>query len=257
MAHGPLHQFLIQPIIQIEVAGIDLSFTNSSLFMFLSVFLILIFQLFGMKSRQVIPGRLQSMVEISYKFIADMVKDNAGQEGMKYFPFIFSLFMFVLFGNLLGLVPYGFTVTSHIVVTFTLALIVFLLVTFIGFAKHGWKFFKLFWPEGVPLAVAPILIPIEVVSYLIRPITLSVRLFANMLVGHILLKLFAGFIVSLGLAAIAADNFFGISFFGAISTLPLAFDVVFIGFEVFVAGIQAYIFTVLTCLYLHDSLHLH
>ena len=237
----PLHQFLIQKIIPIDILGIDISFTNSALFMLIATLLVMGFQYFGIRYKLLVPSRLQSMVELSYEFIANMVKETAGRDGIQYFPFVFSIFMFVLLGNLLGLIPYGFTYTSHIVVTFALAMLVFITVTVIGFMKHGLGFFRLFCPEGTPLIIAPILVPIEIITYLIRPITLSVRLFANMLVGHILLKLFAGFTIALGLAGI----------------VPLGFNVVFIGFEFFVAGIQAYIFTILTCLYLHDALHLH
>ncbi len=237
----PLHQFFIKPIIPISVWGVDISFTNSALFMVIAIFLVLAFQYFGVRYKLLVPSRLQSMVELSYEFIANMVKDTAGREGIKYFPFVFSIFMFVLLGNLLGLVPYSFTYTSHIIVTFGLAMMVFIAVTVIGLIRHGFRFFRLFFPEGTPLIIAPILVPIEIITYLIRPVTLSVRLFANMLVGHIMLKLFSGFTVALGVYGLA----------------PLGLNVIFLGFEFFVAGIQAYIFTVLTCLYLHDALHLH
>lgn len=257
MAHGPLQQFLIQPLIPLTLAGYDISFTNASLFMVLAVACTAAFQFFGIRRAEMIPTRFQSMVELSYQFVAKMVQDNIGHQGLPYLPFILSLFMFILMGNLLGLLPYGFTITSHIIVTLALSLGVFLLMTGVGLAKHGWGFFRFFWPHGVPLAIAPILIPIEVISYLIRPITLSVRLCANMLVGHILLKLFAGFVVSIGIAAAATQGFLGSSFLFLTAALPLIFNIIFIAFEVFVACIQAYIFAVLTCLYLHDALHLH
>ena len=241
MQIDPLHQFMIEKLIPINIGGVDLSFTNSSLFMIAAVMLIMAFQYFGMARKAMIPTRLQSMVEMSYEFIAGMVKDNTGSEGMVYMPFVFSIFMFVLMGNLLGMVPYFFTVTSHIVVTFALALTIFMIVTVIGLVNHGWKFFRLFCPEGVPLAVIPILVPIEIIAYLMRPITLSVRLFANMLTGHILLKLFGAFTIA----------------WGVVGVLPFGINVMFTGFEFFVAFIQAYIFTVLTCIYLNDALHLH
>lgn len=237
----PLHQFEIFKIIPINIFGVDLSFTNSSLFMVGATLLIMAFQYYGARKKAMIPSRFQSMVEVSYEFIADMVKDNTGNAGMVYFPFIFSIFMFVLMGNLLGMVPYFFTFTSHIVVTFALAFTIFIMVTVIGFAKHGWKFLRMFCPEGVPLAVTPILVPVEIIAYLMRPITLSVRLFANMLTGHILLKLFGAFTIA----------------WGVVGILPFGINVMFTGFEFFVAFIQAYIFTILTCIYLNDALHLH
>ncbi|MEN8235942.1 MAG: F0F1 ATP synthase subunit A [Pseudomonadota bacterium] len=239
--HDPLHQFVIQPIVALSLAGIDISFTNSALFMVLGTALVIGMLHFGLAKKTLVPSRRQSLVEVSYEFIAQMVQENAGREGLVYFPFVFSLFMFVLMGNLLGMVPYSFTFTSHIIVTFALALMVFILVTIIGFVKHGWRFLRLFCPEGIPLAVTPILVPIEILAYFTRPVTLAVRLFANMLAGHVILKIFGGFTFALGLWGIG----------------PLALNVVFTGFEFFVAGIQAFIFTVLTCLYLHDALHLH
>ncbi|MGH6880971.1 MAG: F0F1 ATP synthase subunit A, partial [Hypericibacter sp.] len=200
-----------------------------------------LFLTLSMRGRALVPGRWQSMAEMSYEFIANLVRDNVGSEGRKYFPFIFTLFMFVLFCNVFGLIPYAFTVTSHIIVTLALALIVFIGVTIIGIVKNGFGFLRLFCPAGVPIFVLPLLIPIEIISYFIRPVTLSVRLFLNMMVGHTMLKVFAGFVVLLGL--------FGIG--------PLAFIIVFVGFELFVGALQAYIFAVLSCLYLHDALHPH
>jgi F-type H+-transporting ATPase subunit a len=182
------------------------------------------------------------MAEISYEFIAGMIRDNVGNEGRKYFPFIFSLFMFILFANLIGLIPYAFTFTSHIAVTFTMAMVVFLGVTVIAIVRHGLHFFTLFLPSGVPMVMAPVLIPIEVLSYLSRPISLSIRLFANMMAGHTMMKVFAGFIIPLG-------------FFGGWA--PLGVDVALTAFEFLVAFLQAYVFTVLTCLYLNDAIHLH
>ena len=209
--------------------------------MVLTVVAIGVFLILGMRRPAIVPGRWQSMVELSYVFIANLVKDTVGTEGRPYFPFIFTVFMFVLVGNLIGMVPYGFTFTSHIFVTFTMAMVVFLGVTVIALIKHKMHFFTFFMPPGVPLIMAPLLVPIEIISYLSRPMSLSVRLFANMLAGHTLLKVFAGFVVALGL--------FGV--------FPLAFVVVLTGLEIVIAFLQAFVFTILTCLYLNDALHLH
>jgi len=209
--------------------------------MVLTVVAVSLFLILGMRKKALVPGRWQSMVELSYMFIANLLKDTVGNEGRPYFPFVFSVFMFVLIGNLFGMVPYGFTFTSHIVVTFTMALVVFLGVTVIAIVKHKLHFFTLFMPPGVPMVMAPLLVPIEIISYLSRPISLSVRLFANMLAGHTLLKVFAGFVISLGM--------FGV--------FPLAFVVALTGLELVIAFLQAFVFTILTCLYLNDALHLH
>jgi F-type H+-transporting ATPase subunit a len=241
-AHGPMEQFEINRFLKLDLFGLDASFTNSSLFMVLAVVLIVGFLSFAMGGRALIPTRLQSVAELAYEFIANMVYENTGKDGMKYFPFVFTLFIFVLVLNLLGMMPYSFTVTSHIVVTFALAALVFVVVTGIGFARHGLGFLKLFKPEGLPLALVPIIVPIEVISFLIRPISLSVRLFANMMAGHTLLKVFAGFIVSLGM-------------FGGI--VPLIATVAFTGLEFLVAFLQAMIFSVLTCIYLNDAINMH
>ena len=240
---SPLHQFEIHPIIPIQLgdAGVDVSFTNSALFMVLAMVLISGFMVLGMRRSAIVPGRWQCAAEMAYEFIANMLRDTVGQEGRKYFPFVFTVFMFVLFGNLLGMVPYSFTFTSHIVVTFALAFIIFVGVTILGFVKHGFHFFSFFVPPGTPLPMYPLLIPIEIISYLSRPISLSVRLFANMLAGHTLLKVIAGFVWALGV--------FGI--------LPLAFVVALTGLEILIACLQAYVFTILTCLYINDALHLH
>ncbi|MBT5666468.1 MAG: F0F1 ATP synthase subunit A [Rhodospirillaceae bacterium] len=238
---SPLQQFEIKPIIPIELGGADVSFTNSSLFMVISLVAISAFMILGMRRGAIVPGRWQCATEMAYEFIANMLRDTVGQEGRKYFPFVFTVFMFVLFGNLLGMVPYSFTFTSHIVVTFALAFIIFVGVTILGFVKHGLHFFSFFVPPGTPLPMYPLLIPIEVISYLSRPISLSVRLFANMLAGHTLLKVIAGFVWALGV--------FGV--------LPLAFVVALTGLEILIACLQAYVFTILTCLYINDALHLH
>jgi F-type H+-transporting ATPase subunit a len=239
--HSPLSQFEIKRWVPIQVGDFDVSFTNSATFMALTVIGVSAFLVLGMRRHALVPGRWQSMTELAYVFIANLVKDTVGAEGRPYFPFIFTVFMFVLFGNLFGMVPYGFTFTSHIVVTFTMAIVVFLGVTVIALIKHGLHFFTFFMPPGVPLVMAPLLVPIEIISYLSRPVSLSVRLFANMLAGHTLLKVFAGFVVALGL-------------FGA---LPLAFIVALTALEIVIAFLQAFVFTILTCLYLNDALHLH
>jgi len=239
--HSPLAQFEIKRLIPMQIGDIDVSFTNSSMMMITTVIVVSSFLILGMRRSALIPGRWQSIVELSYIFIANLLKDTVGSAGRPYFPFIFSTFMFVLVGNLLGMMPYGFTFTSHIVVTFTMALFVFLGVTLIAIFKHKMHFFTLFMPPGVPMYMAPLLIPIEIISYLSRPISLSVRLFANMLAGHTLLKVFAGFIIALGAAGIA----------------PWFFVVALTGLEIVIAFLQAFVFTILTCLYLNDALHLH
>ncbi|HWK39256.1 MAG TPA: F0F1 ATP synthase subunit A [Hyphomicrobium sp.] len=237
-----MEQFEIKRIIPLELFGWDISFTNASLFMVIAVVLIPLFYLFAMNRRALVPGRLQSIAELSYEFIANMIRDIVGEGGMKYFPWIFTIFMFILVLNLLGLLPYSFTVTSHIIVTFALAAMVWLIITGIGFVNHGPGFLKLFVPSGVPWWLLPIIIVIEVISYLIRPISHSVRLFANMMAGHAMLKVFAGFVIGLGI-------------FGGWA--PLVFLVGFTGLELVVAFLQAFIFTVLTCIYLNDAVNMH
>jgi F-type H+-transporting ATPase subunit a len=240
--HSPLEQFEIKRLIPIDIGGLDLSFTNSALFMLIAVALATLFLTYSMRTRALVPGRLQSVAEISYEFIANMIRENVGTEGRRYFPFIFTLFMFILFGNLLGMMPYSFTYTSHIIVTFALAAVVFVGVTVIGFVRHGAKFLKLFVPDGVPVFLLPLLVVIEILSYLTRPISLSVRLFANMMAGHTMLKVFGGFVVALGVLA---------------GWAPLAFVVALTGLEIGIAFLQAYVFTILTCIYLNDAIHLH
>ncbi len=248
-AHGaeggmpnPMHQFEIQRLIPLDLFGFDASFTNSALFMLIAACLITLFTIFAMRRKALVPSRSQSVAELSYEFVANMVRDNVGTEGMKYFPFVFTLFMFVLALNMLGMLPYSFTVTSHIIVTFALAAFVFLGVTLLGFWKHGIKFLKFFVPSGVPFVMLPLLVIIEVISYLTRPVSLSVRLFANMMAGHTMLKVFGAFVVALGI-------------FGGWAAL--AFMVAFTGLEVLVAFLQAYVFAILTCIYLNDALHMH
>jgi len=239
--HGPLDQFTIKPLVNINIGGADLSFTNSSLAMLITVVAVSVFLVMGMSKGRLVPGRWQCMAEMSYEFVAGILKETVGNEGRKYFPWIFTLFMFILFGNLLGMIPSAFTFTSHIVVTFIMALVVFVFVTILAIVKHGMRFFSFFVPPGAPKAMWPLLIPIEIISYLSRPVSLSVRLFANMLAGHTLLKVFAGFIVALGAAGV----------------VPLFFVVALTGLEILIAFLQAYVFTILTCLHINDALHLH
>jgi len=243
----PIHQFQIQKIVDLGTpGGIQLAFTNSAAFMFGIVALVFFFLTFATRGRTLVPGRLQSMAELSYEFVASTVRSTAGNEGMKFFPLVFSLFIFVLVANFVGLIPYTFTVTSHIIVTAALALIVISTVIIYGFVRHGTHFLKLFVPSGVPAFLLPFMVVIELISFLSRPISLSLRLFANMLAGHIALKVFAGFIVMM-----SAGGAVGI--LGA--TLPLAMVVALTALEVLVAFLQAYVFAVLTCIYLNDALH--
>ena len=244
----PLDQFKIEPIIPIHIGGVDASFTNSALFMVITIALASAVVIWGTRGRALVPSRWQSMAEISYEFIAGMIDDNVGHEGRDYFPFIFTLFMFIFFGNLLGLIPYGYTFTSQIIVTFAMAAVVFIGVTIIGIARHGWHFLSFFVPHGVPIVLLLLLVPIEVLSYIIRPFTLSIRLFANMMAGHTMLAIFAGFVAPLLLAAGAIKAF---------AVVPLGVDVLLIFLELLVAALQAYVFTILTCLYLRDAIHLH
>ena len=242
----PIHQFQIQKWIPLEIGGYDVSFTNSSGFMLATVAAASALLYFSTAGRSLIPGRLQSVSEMAYEFVANTLRDATGTAGMKFFPFVFSLFMFVLVANLLGMVPYFFTVTSHLIVTFALAMLVMLVVVGYGFYKNGIGFLNLFVPHGIPALLVPLVVMIEVISFLSRPISLSVRLFANMLAGHITLKVFAGFVVSL--SAMGAVGIGG-------SILPLAMTVALTGLEFLVAFLQAYVFTVLTCMYLNDAIH--
>ena len=238
---SPLEQFEIKRIVPIHIGSVDLSFTNSALFMCIAVVLVTALMVLSTRSARLVPTRWQSIPELAYEAIAGMIQQNVGKEGMQYFPFIFTLFMFVLAGNLLGMVPYTFTYTSHIIVTFAMAIVIFIGVTAIGLKRHGLHFLSLFAPKGVPWILLLLLVPIEMISYFIRPFTLSIRLFANMLAGHAILAVFASFVAVLGILGIA----------------PLAMDVGFVLLEFLVAGLQAYIFTILTCLYLNDAIHLH
>ena len=243
MATNPMHQFEVYKIgPEITLGEINLSFTNASLFMAITAILILSFLFIGTKKKTLIPSKMQLVAEMSYTFVAKMINDTAGSSAKSFFPFIFTLFMFVLFANMVGMLPYSFTVTSHIIVTFVLAAIVFVGVTSIGFVKHGFKYLELFVPKGVPIVLLPLIVIIEIISYLSRPVSLSVRLFANMMAGHTMLKVFGGFVVSLGLLG---------------GWLPLGFSVALTGLEILVAFLQAYVFAILTCIYLNDALNLH
>ena len=237
----PLEQFEIARIVPLHIGKLDVSYTNSALMMTIVVVLITALIMLSTRRAALVPGRWQSVTEMLYEFVADMVDTNAGHGARQFFPFVFTLFMFILFSNLLGLVPYSFTVTSHIIVTFALAAIVFIGVTIVGIVKHGWHFLRLFVPEGVPVLLLLLLVPIELLSYFIRPFTLSIRLFANMLAGHTMLAIFGGFAASIWLVAV----------------FPLAINVALVGLELLVAVLQAYVFAILTCLYLRDALHLH
>jgi F-type H+-transporting ATPase subunit a len=240
--HGPMEQFEIRKIYDLDLFGHDISFTNSSLMMVVALLLISAFMIFAMRGRSLVPTRIQSVAEIVYEYVAGMVKENLGEEGMKFFPWVFSIFIFILVLNIVGLIPGNFTVTSHIIVTFALAAMVWLVATFIGFWTHGFGYLKLFVPAGVPIWLMPIIVPIELISYFIRPISHSVRLFANMMAGHTMLEVFAGFAVVL-------------PWWGKIA--PTGFMVAFTGLEFLVAFLQALIFTVLTCIYLNDAVNMH
>lgn len=246
--HSPVEQFTIKVLYDLSLFGFDISFTNSALFMVLAVLVSTIFLVAAMRPAAVVPGRMQAAAEMMYEFIADMVRANVGSEGRPYFPFIFTLFVFVLFSNLMGMLPYSYTTTSQIIVTFGMASFIFLAVTLIGLVKHGLHFFSFFVPAGAPKPLYPLIILIEVVSYFVRPVSLSVRLFANMLAGHTMLKVFAGLAVMMAGAG-------GVTAAG--SLLPLLAIIGLTGLEFLVAALQAYVFTILTCMYLNDALHLH
>jgi len=243
----PIHQFEIHNIVRLgHIGGQEIAFTNSALFMAITVVGIWALLMAGSSARALVPGRLQSIAELSYEFVANTIESTAGKAGMKFFPLVFTLFMFILVANIIGLIPYTFTVTSHIIITAALALLVFLTVLVYGFYKNGLGFFRLFVPHGIPIYILPLIVFIEVLSFLSRPISHSVRLFANMLAGHITLKVFASFVTLLGGLGIA-----GIA--GA--TLPLALVVALTALELLVAFLQAYVFAILTCIYLNDAIH--
>ena len=241
-----LGQFVLHPAL--GSIGASVNFTQANLIMVLGAALVLALLYFGAKPQAVVPGRLQAAAELAHDFIYRMTIDQIGPEGKRYFPFVFTLFFFVLMGNLLGLIPFSFTYTSHIAVTAALAILVIVLVTIVALFEHGLKFFTYFFPAGAPVFLAPLIVPIEIISYLSRPVSLSIRLFANMVAGHVMFAVFASFVVMLGSASI-------IGALGA--AFPLAINVVLIGFELLVAALQAYVFAILTCIYLHDAVHLH
>lgn len=241
MSLNPFAQFQIKPLIDISFFGYDISFTNSALFMFIAVALVGGFFYLSFKSATLIPNKLQTAAELMFEFIDNTLYESAGKSSKPFFPFIFTLFTFVLTLNLLGMMPYGFTVTSQVVVTFAIATMVFVAVTVTGFVKHGLKFLSLFLPHGTPVYIAPLMILIELFSFLSRPISLSIRLAGNMIAGHVLLKVLGGFVVMMGVYGI----------------VPIPFMVVMVGFEFFVAILQAYLFTILACVYLNDAINLH
>ena len=243
MSTNPMHQFNVYRIgPEISFGNVDISFTNASLFMMISALAIISVFFVGTKRKAIIPTKIQLLTELSYTLISKMISDTAGSKAKPYFPFVFSLFMFVLFCNMLGMLPYSFTVTSHIIVTFALAAVIFVGVTIIGFVNHGVGYLKLFIPSGVPLFLLPLIVIIEIISYLSRPVSLSVRLFANMMAGHTMLKVFGGFVISLGIVG---------------GWLPLSFTVALTGLEILIAFLQAYVFAILTCIYLNDALNLN
>jgi F-type H+-transporting ATPase subunit a len=241
----PIHQFDLHRILHINVGGWDLSFTNSALFMLLAVLLTTAFFFIATQARALVPGRLQSLAEVTHEFIAGIVEESMGKGGKKFFPLVFTLFAFIFACNMLGMIPGAFTVTSHIAVTAALAALVFVTVIVVGFAKNGLGFLRLFAPSGIPLPIMPLIVLIELISFLSRPLSHSIRLFANMLAGHIALKVFGGFVVML----------LGAGAYAVLAPLPLAMAVALTALEVLVAFVQAYVFTMLTCMYLNDALH--
>jgi F-type H+-transporting ATPase subunit a len=247
--HSPLEQFKIETLIPIHIGGVDVSFTNSAAVMVAVAILITVFMLFGIRKRAVVPGRMQGSVEFFHDYVHGLIAENIGPAGRKYFPFVFTIFIFILFLNLVGLVPSGrtsliFTATSHIIVTFAMALVVFLLATAVGFKEHGVHFLSFFVPKGVPAWLLPLMVPIEVASYFLRPITLSVRLFANMVAGHVMLAVIGGFVATLG------------AFYILPGIVPLAAVVAIYALELLIACLQAYVFATLTCIYLNDAIHM-
>jgi F-type H+-transporting ATPase subunit a len=243
----PIHQFQIRNLLTFgHIGGYEIAFTNSALFMLIAIAVIAALTIGATSSRALVPGRMQSVAEMSYEFVADTLRSSAGSEGMKFFPLVFSLFMFILVVNMIGLIPYTFTVTSHIIITVSLALVVFLTVVVYGLYKHGLHFLKLFVPSGIPIYILPLVTFIEVLSFLSRPVSHSVRLFANMLAGHITLKVFGGFVVMLG----------SLGFLGSLGAiLPLGMTVALTALELLVAVLQAYVFAILTCIYINDAIH--
>jgi F-type H+-transporting ATPase subunit a len=247
MASDPISQFKIHNLFTLgNIGGHEIAVTNSTAYMFAAVGVVSLLMIGGSAGKRLIPNRFQSVAELSYEFVADMLRSNAGEKGMKFFPLVFSLFMFIATCNLIGIIPYTFTVTSHLIVTLCMALIVFLTMTIYGFYKHGLHFLKLFVPSGIPIYILPLVVFIEVLSYFLKPVSHSVRLFANMLAGHIALKVFAGFVTMLGALGL-------VGWVGAV--LPLALTVALTALELLVAFLQAYVFAILTCIYLNDAIH--
>jgi F-type H+-transporting ATPase subunit a len=248
MAADPIHQFQITKLFTLgHIGGQEIAFTNSSAYMFGAVAFISLLMIGGSAGRQLVPGRIQSMAELSYEFVASTIRSTAGSEGMKFFPLIFSLFMFICVSNLMGIIPYTFTISTHLIVTAALALLVFFTVLIYGFYKNGLKFFKIFVPSGIPIYILPLVMFIEILTFFLRPVSHSVRLFANMLAGHIALKVFAGFVAMLGVS-LGAIGWVG-------GVLPLALTVGLTALEILVAFLQAYVFAILTCIYLNDAIH--
>lgn len=244
---SPLEQFEIKALVPLQMLGHDVSFTNATAFMLITLLVAWGFMFFGLRQASLVPGRWQGAVESIHEMVQGIVHENIGPKGRPFLPFVFSLFMFILAANLIGLLPYTFTVTSHIAVTFAFAAMVFMICVIVGFARHGMHFFSLFVPPQTPIVLLPIIIFIELISFLSRPLTLSIRLFANMTAGHILLKVFAGFVISLGMAGAG---------YAAIGILPFVMNVALYGLELLVAVVQAYVFALLTCSYLNDSINL-
>jgi F-type H+-transporting ATPase subunit a len=248
MAADPIHQFQITKLFTLgHIGGQEIAFTNSSAYMFGAVAIISLLMIGGSAGRQLVPGRIQSMAELSYEFVASTIRSTAGSEGMKFFPLIFSLFMFICVSNLIGIIPYTFTISTHLIVTAALALVVFFTVLIYGFYKNGLKFLKIFVPSGIPIYILPLVMFIEILTFFLRPVSHSVRLFANMLAGHIALKVFAGFVAMLGVS-LGAIGWIG-------GVLPLGLTVALTALELLVAFLQAYVFAILTCIYLNDAIH--
>ncbi len=243
----PIEQFSIEKIFTIgHIGNQEIAFTNSSAYMFGTVAIISLLMIGGVRKNQLVPGRIQSMAELCYEFVASTVRANAGKDGMKFFPLVFSIFMLILVSNVIGIIPYTFTVASHIIVTAALALLVFVTVIVYGFYKNGLKFFKIFVPSGIPIYILPLVVAIEIFSFFVRPVSHSVRLFANMLAGHITLKVFASFVTMLGALGVAG-------WFGA--ALPLGLTIALTALELLIACLQAYVFAILTVIYLNDAIH--
>jgi F-type H+-transporting ATPase subunit a len=245
-AIDPIHQFALHPVVSIQVAGHDVSLTNSGLYMLLAVALACLLVALGARGGSGVPGRMQAMAEMAYEFIAGMVRSAAGEAGMRFFPLVFCIFFFIVICNLIGIIPYSFTVTSQIIITASFALLVFFTVVIVGIKDHGLHFFKVFVPPDVPIYILPLVVAIEIFSFFVRPVSHSVRLFANMLAGHITLNVFGSFVVMLlGAGAL----------FKAFAVLPFLMTIGLFALELLVAFLQAYVFAMLTCMYLNDALH--